>query len=416
MEILFENVNFKQTVLKNTFWLYLGNFISKVIKFLIIILSARYLGPENYGNFSYILAIIGIFFSFVDWGSGSLTIRDYQLVSDKRKLFNSFISFRLILLLISLFFIFSIFLLFKDFHSRLIALIIFIFTFISHLKYIITNIFQALKKMEYDGLSFIIENFSIFIFVVFLVRNFPDSFYLSLSYLIGIVISLIYCLFIFSKFFRLKDLHFVSDYFKYFLINGTPLLFFGILGFIFFSTDQIVLGYLRGSEEVGYYSLASKIIINLNLIISLFLASFLPNFSEIRDNKQRVLGILNKVLIYNFLIYFILITILILIPKNLLIFILGDNYAFTIDLLKFLAPFILLLSNITILDNILFVYNQQWNNFFITSICALLNLILNLILIPNYGGYGAGLATYISQLLNLILSFYLIRKIIFNRI
>ena len=79
MKILFENLNPKQTVLKNTFWLYFSNFFSKIFKLLIIITSAKYLGPQGYGHFSYVLAIVGSFFIFADWGSGYLTVRDYKL-------------------------------------------------------------------------------------------------------------------------------------------------------------------------------------------------------------------------------------------------------------------------------------------------------------------------------------------------
>ncbi|GIW66445.1 MAG: hypothetical protein KatS3mg095_0343 [Candidatus Parcubacteria bacterium] len=412
MDFLFENITPKQTVLKNTFWLYLGNFISKLFKLLIIILSARYLGAEGYGHFSYILSIIGIFFVFSDWGSSFLMVRDYQNENNKNKLINNFITFRIFLLLISFLFIFSGFFLFRDNHSRLIFFITFIFFFINQVKQIIISFFEAIKKMEYEGIANIIESFFILLFVILFLRQFNDPLYLSLGYLFGIIITFLFSLRVFLKIFDIKNFYFSFNKFKYFLINGTPLLFFGILGFIFFSSDQIVLGYIKGYQEVGYYSLATKIILNLNLIIAFFLTALLPSISEIKYDNQRMKKILARVFVYNFLIYLSIMMFIILTPHNFIELFVGNNYQKTIYLIKFLSPFLLLISNISILDNILFVYNQQWKNFLITFICALLNLLLNFLLIPNYGSDGAALATYLSQILNLLLSFYLVKKIL----
>ena len=50
-------------------------------------------------------------------------------------------------------------------------------------------------------------------------------------------------------------------------------------------------------------------------------------------------------------------------------------------------------------------YNKQWQNFVITAFCAILNLVLNIFLIPNYGMFGAAAASIGAQALNLVLSF-----------
>ncbi|MCS7184052.1 MAG: oligosaccharide flippase family protein [Patescibacteria group bacterium] len=412
MDFLFENLTTKQTVLKNTFWLYLGNFSSRIFKLLIIILAARYLGPEGYGQFAYILSIVGFFFIFVDWGSSFLFIREYQNIENKINLLNNYYSFRMLLLAISLISIFLGFFIFKDLYSQLLFLIIYIFSFTGQIKNIFTVVFNAIKKMQYDGLSILIESFFIFIFTIFLVKSFREPIYLSISYFMGILISTIYVLIIINKIFPLKNFKFSSDKFKYFLINGTPLLFFGILGFIFFSTDHIILGKLRGYEELGYYSVASKVILNFNLIISFFLGALLPHLAEFKNDFERIKKILNKVFLTNFFVYLGLILIAFILSQSLLNFFLGSKYEASIGIFKFLLFYTLLLSFISILDNILFIYNYQWQNFFITLICAVLNLILNLILIPYQGMYGAALATYFSQTLNLILSYYLVKKIL----
>jgi len=68
---------------------------------------------------------------------------------------------------------------------------------------------------------------------------------------------------------------------------------------------------------------------------------------------------------------------------------------------------------LVLLDNIIFVFNKQWLNFYLTIGAALLNLILNIILVPIYGVNGAIFATLISQFLNFSISYYIVEKIIF---
>lgn len=415
MKILFENLNPKQTVLKNTFWLYFSNFFSKIFKLLIIITSAKYLGPQGYGHFSYVLAIVGSFFIFADWGSGYLTVRDYQKEENKKELIENFITFRLIILALTSLLIFLGFLIFKDYQSRLMFLIIFIFSLISQVKYMLHTIFQALKRMEYEGISTLIESFLILILVIFFLREINKPIFLSVAYLIGITISFFYALLIFKKLINLENFKFQLNRAKYFLINGTPIMFFGVLGFIFFTTDQIILGYLKGYQEVGYYTLVTKLILNLHLIIGFFLAALFPHLSEMREDVGKIRRIINKVVVYNFLIYFsICLLSLILIEPIFTLFFSNGHYEPSINLFKFLVWMILLISFISILDHLLFIYNKQWQNFFITAFCASLNLLLNFLLIPYYGMYGAAITTYIAQLLNLLLSYYLVRKYIFK--
>jgi O-antigen/teichoic acid export membrane protein len=46
-EVLFKNKSPRQIVLKNTFWLSLGQFFTRLFKFLLVVFAARILGPEG---------------------------------------------------------------------------------------------------------------------------------------------------------------------------------------------------------------------------------------------------------------------------------------------------------------------------------------------------------------------------------
>jgi len=69
---LLENRNFRQTIMKNTFWLTVSNVLGRVIKAVLIIFAARILGVASYGIFSYALSLAAFFTIFSDIGLGPI--------------------------------------------------------------------------------------------------------------------------------------------------------------------------------------------------------------------------------------------------------------------------------------------------------------------------------------------------------
>ena len=55
---LFKNTNTKQTIAKNTFWLFFGEIIGRILKLGIVVFATRKLGVEGWGLFSYSLAYV----------------------------------------------------------------------------------------------------------------------------------------------------------------------------------------------------------------------------------------------------------------------------------------------------------------------------------------------------------------------
>ncbi|HON22101.1 MAG TPA: oligosaccharide flippase family protein, partial [Candidatus Paceibacterota bacterium] len=94
--LLFTNISPKQTFLKNSFWLFLSQGLSRLFKLILIIVSARILNPTGFGTFNYLLSIGAFFFIAADWGIGSLIIREYQQLEEKEKYVRVSFLFRLI--------------------------------------------------------------------------------------------------------------------------------------------------------------------------------------------------------------------------------------------------------------------------------------------------------------------------------
>jgi K+-sensing histidine kinase KdpD len=65
----------RNRTLKNVFWLFGGQFVRRVLVFLVGILSARYLGPDNFGLINYCAAYLTFFASLCTLGIDSVILK-----------------------------------------------------------------------------------------------------------------------------------------------------------------------------------------------------------------------------------------------------------------------------------------------------------------------------------------------------
>lgn len=398
----------KQIVIKNAFWLYFANFLNKILRIVLVIISARILGPYLYGNFTYALSIIGFFLMFSDWGLSSLLIRNYQIFENKKVVVQELISLKLLLIFTTTFLAISGYFFLKDTPAKIVYFILLFALSLDALRDLINSFFKAIQKMEIDSISIIIESIIVtFSGILFLYFK-KDIFYLGLAYFLGAIFSFIFCFIKISPIFRAIKFEFSFLKAIEYLKQGTPLLLLGFLGFIFFSLDHIMIGYLKGMQELGYYSPITKIILNLNLIPGLAITALFPYLSKISLEKNKLKKIYRKIFIGFIGLASVLAIILVLSANLWFLKLFGGQYEKSLFIFKVFIWIIIFLFGLTLLDNLLFILGKQWLNFYATSFCAILNIILNLWLIPLYGALGASLATLAVQFINFLISLFLV--------
>ena len=410
------NIPYKKIVIKNAIWLYFATFINKISKLILTLASARLLGPYLFGSFSYVISIINFFFIFSDWGLSNILIKNFQIYPNKDELVKEIISIKLILIvLISLLSIIGYFFI-KTSEAKDIYFILFSTFILLSFRDLINVYFKAIQKMEIEAISLLFENIITAILGITLVYFYRNIIYLGIAYLIGAIISLTYILInIYKNWLKLDFILNIKKSLLY-IKEGMPLFFLGFLGFIFFGLDNIMLGFIRGMNEVGYYSIVTKIILNLNLIPGIAMTALFPYLSKISTDYTKLKFIYRKIL-FGFIIVSILLSMFLFLTTDYwFLWLLGERYKNSILVFKLLIWSSTFLFSLVLLDNLLFILNKQWLNFYFTSICAVSNFILNLILIPHIGMFGAALATFLSQALNFILSFYLVEKTLKEKI
>lgn len=197
-----------------------------------------------------------------------------------------------------------------------------------------------------------------------------------------------------------------NDMLKY----GIPLMFTALISWSFQSADKIFIKHYNDYIQVGIYASAFSIIALLNQIQVTFLNFWIPvayeHYKKDENNKEFFVKVFELVTIVMFLI-----AIGIVLFKDIIVLLLGDQYrqaSFIVPFLTFM-PVMNTVSEVTVMG-IGFKKKTQYH-IYITLICSIVNIIMNFILVPKIGAVGAAIATGITYII-----FFILRTIISQKL
>ncbi|MDO8486242.1 MAG: flippase [Candidatus Staskawiczbacteria bacterium] len=416
-DLLLNNKNDKQTIFKNIVWLGLGTMLNKVLSLALIILAARFLGAEEYGKFSFALAFIYLFVVFFDFGLSPVITREFARLKEKKEDFYSIISLKVLLALGTLVLILLCsFLTVPEKDIQRMILILSLFLIANSFWGMFNSFFHAHQKMEYEAIFDTLQVLMIFAFGFFILFNYPSSENLSYAYFLSALITLVLIsIFFHFKIFPLK-INFNLLVWKKFLTMSWPLALIGIFGVIYGYIDSVMLGYWKMFAEAGWYNAAQRIVMAGLIPMGFVGASFYPALSKFsKESKEKFQKVWDSE---------VEIMILLALPLVVGGWVLAQKIIYAFYSFEF-APSILALQILILTVGSIFLYrpfydamivlDQQIKTFWVTIAGAVVNVVLNLILIPKYSLYGAAVATVITNFLILVIIVYFTKKFTFIR-
>lgn len=169
---------------------------------------------------------------------------------------------------------------------------------------------------------------------------------------------------------------------------------------IYRTMDKIMLGYLANMTEVGYYENAEKIISILLSFITALGTVMLPRMAalfESQDKKQIQLMI-NKSFVFISFISSIVAFGVSSIANNFVILYYGNNYASSGIILQLLCITVPFISYANIVRMQILIPQGKDKAYVISCFSgAIINLILNGMLIPKFHAVGAAIGTIIAE-------------------
>ena len=390
------------------------NGIKSLVPFIMLPILTAYLSVKDYGVLSLIESSILFVTPFVMLNINGAINVEYFKKSDKKE-FALYITNALILTVIAFIVVSIVIYLFSDYLSTLLNLdsiwikILPIFAFLRVVPLVVLVIYQASSKpISYAKFS-----------IAQTILDFSISFYLVVLLSYGLVGRLLgaygsFLLFsILGLYILYKNNYVVSKvvlkYSRDILSFGVPLIAHSIGGIILALSDRYFLSYYIGNSSVGLYSVAYQASAVMLLISTSVNQAWSPMFYKLLQNRD--FSKANK-MIHLLFVLFILTAIAVYFLEPILYKYLIDAkfYNSKVFLLWLLLGF-LFQSLYFLYTNYLFFYKKTKLLSFVTISGAVLNLILNYILIKIYGAVGVAYATAITWFL-FFLTVYFVSKFI----
>jgi O-antigen/teichoic acid export membrane protein len=400
-------------VVKNSVWLMIATIIMRLLSAFVVVLIARGLGTERFGQYSFAVAFVGFFAIISNFGFSSLLVRDVaKNKSLTKKYIDNMLTLKLLFGLVALIAIFAgSFFIDKPAMVIIAVYVLGIELVVGGFTDILRALFRAHEIMKFDAISQIIEKFlwtGLLLLVVFMNLTLVN---VTLAILFSSALGMLTAYIFVRK--KITKLRFEVDvlFWKNIIIQAWPFALMGLFSLINFKIDQVMLSFMKGDTVLGIYSAAYKIIDILAVLPSLLLTVLYPVFSRFdAENKALLKKSVDFALRYVILLSIPVVIGVFLLADKIILLLYGVDYIESIGVLKILI-FISLISFVNSPFYVLLnAIGKQKITLINTAFTALVNIIMNLILIPKYSINGAAFATIISEITFLGLSYYQLRK------
>lgn len=186
---------------------------------------------------------------------------------------------------------------------------------------------------------------------------------------------------------------------------------------IYTNLDTIMLGFLTSDTDVGYYNAAVKIKNILVSVVTSLGTVLLPRASYYVENGliDEFKRITKKALNFVFLLAVPLMVYFIFYAKEGILFLSGSAYMGSIIPMQIIMPTLLFIGITNILGiQILVPMGNEKIVLYSEIVGAMVDIIVNALLIPRYASAGAALGTLIAEFAVLIVQFYTLKDEISN--
>ncbi|MDH4222571.1 MAG: flippase [candidate division Zixibacteria bacterium] len=402
-----------RTVSKNFISLTIADFLNNALAFLAIAYLARVLKADGFGKVQFAQAIMVYFLLVVNQGLSTFGVREIaREIINVKTYTNHILTIRLFLSLIS-YIILVLFVLCINQSPEIKKLLLIygfsLFTFSLTLDWV----FQGIEKMEYVALGRIINQVIYVSGLFLLVKNWDQLLRVPAIRVVAAMMGAIILGYFFIKRGGVIKLSCDLQIWRQILKQSIPMGVSLIVIQLYYSLDTVILGFMKGVTVVGWYNAAYKIVLLFTGFASLFGIVVFPVLS--RCYKESLDQLQKFVYQFSRLTIFFGAPIAVggmILSDQIIRFVYGSAYQLSILPLQ-----ILIWSVFTVYCNCSFAFcllasDRQKEYMYSVLTGAVVNLTLNLILIPKYSMLGASIATIVSEVITLGLILYYSRRIV----
>jgi O-antigen/teichoic acid export membrane protein len=407
-------MSYTKKVAFNTIAQMVGKVASTGLSIVTVAMLFRYLGVDGVGKYTTVFAFVGFFSVFADFGLQWTLIRELTINQDKEKVFSNVFALRLILAAVVHLLAFGAVWLFPYPHDVKLGIgIITAAWFFTTINSVLVGVFLNNYRLDISVLAEFVGRLFIMAGIYFATKIGGSFMVVMTAYLLGNIVNFVFNLFAVRRF---VDLKFAFDYqyWRHVVVQAVPIGLVLVFGFIYFKIDSLMLSLMKGMLDVGIYGTAYKLLEVLETVPSMFLGAAFPLLTSYVANKdERLNGAFQKQFNFLSLMAVPIVCGTFVLAAPIIDFVSGSKGsefvgASTVTFLGHQATSITCLRILIFVVGISFFSNLY--SYMIISLgkqkalilptigFALLNIVLNLFLIPNFSYIGASFATIITEI------------------
>lgn len=407
---------FSNKIAKNASWIIGVKIFQSLVSFVIGMLTARYLGPSNFGLVNYAASVVAFVVPIMQLGIANIIVQELvQNPHEEGKIMGT----GLVL----------------NFISSLLCIVgVFVFSLITNASeketvivtvlYSILLVFQSAEALSYWFQAHLLSKYSSIIsFVAYFVTAvykaclliFGKNVYWfavsnALDYLL-IAIGLVIC----YKKIGGQPFSFSKETGKRLLHRGKHYIVSSMMVTIFAQTDRIMLKHMMDNSAVGFYSASVTCAGVVAFVFAAIIDSYRPVIFEYKktseENYEKSLSRLYCMITYGALFVSLGITIF---AKNIVEIVYGSEYEPAISALRIICWYTTFAYYGSIRNIWILAEEKQKYLWIINLSGAAANVVLNYFFIPIWGVNGAAFASLITQFFTNVAIGWIMRPIRYN--
>lgn len=389
----------RSPLVNNVSWIFVGNVLHAIFQFLINVFVARFLSESEYGIINYSISFVALFLAISTIGfNGVITKKFAENENDAGKYIMSAIVFRLLVSIFSIFLIQFVAYIHNSDDVN-IRTILFVQSFL--ILFSSGDLLIYWYRFKYNAK--IVSILRIIVFSIMAVWRIISLvvFHSIILYVFGTVFEIgllvLFLLFIYIKT-KQPRLSFSINHLKSLIRISYPFIFSAILTTIYGQVDKLMLESMINIESVAYYSVSLTLAGAIAIIPIALIEGYRPDILRNKEiNENAYVSRLKQLYFLVFWSSIAYCTFITLFAQPIINIVYGDAYlpaAPALALIVWYTSF----SYFGAINNIYMVAENKarWIQL-ITFSGAVLNVALNLLLIPSYDIRGAAGASLITQ-------------------
>ena len=395
-------------IVKNASWIIACKVARAVLNLVVSMITARYLGPSNYGLITYVSSIVAFIVPLVQLGINAILVQEFV---DNPSQSGRTIGTATLLTTVSSFLGILGTWAFVSIANRnetetIVVSVLYSVSLFFQMTEMIQYWYQSKLLSKYVSIVSLISRIVVSLYKIYIIISGKNLYWFAV---VNSLDFLIISVALFVIYFKLEGqrLSFSMDTARQMLSKSKHFIIAGMMVSVFTQTDKIMIKLMVGDAESGYYSAAATCVGMSVFVFTAIIDSFRPVIFENKKTNQSLYKT-NTIRLYAIVIYMALAqsVVLTVFARPIINLLYGSEYLSAVGILQIITWYSAF-SYLGAARNIWFLAEKKQKYVWITNLIgATVNVIGNAALIPLWGAYGAAISSVVTQfIINFALSF-----------